>query len=1506
MKKSILFLLALLICFTVQAQQKQELWAYLENLYNKVDVKNKDKEPVFTGKEFVSKLQSNWTSGADAEVLASVQKLVERRYKPYPDISKHLEHIVQLAKLKPDASLAKNFALSSAYFLSKPGNNDFNLFAENIQLLVKDSAVSLYKSFSWVVNSLDFEIQPTPKPVVLFNNVNLGCVMNNNRQYIYNTSGVYDPVALTWKGKGGTLYWTKAGLPKDSVYTQLNRYTLMLQGTDLVADSALYINKKIIATGVFGKFEDSFKPGRPGLPRFKSYGTDVFLKDVAPDVDYKGGIVAEGKTIDGIGKPEHPATLIFETKNKSAITVKANSFNFSGKFLASKDAKVNIQYKNDSIYTPNISFVYDPNIRKVTLFQNSNLLSNSPYYDSYHKMEIRAGAIDWFIDDTIMSFTKGTGLIKEGDAHFISENYFRADDFQKVQGIDPVNPLVTLYKYSNKFKTRTFTINQFAEFALIQPDQLRLQIIKIASLGYLLFDLDTDKIILKDKLFHFVDSNNGKKDFDNLVVFSDSTRQNATINLKNLDLQVFSAPQVILSDSQKVMIAPYNYTLILKKNRDIAYAGVTRAGLFEFFSTKNNNFLYNEFRINLSEVDSLRFKVIDKRKTDTYGNPKLLYIESVIEKLRGNINIDDVDNKSGRKSYKVPYPTFKTDSSQSFVYYDRGKYGKRYSRKSFYYKVKPFKLNNLDNFMLDSLDLRGSLVSGGVFPEIKKPLIVRPDASLGIAVHTGKNGYNTYNQAKTPKGKFIGRVDLSHNGLRGDGQLRFLGSIAATDTTKLGDSTDYLFYPDRMRAQVKTWDLAESGGNVQYPQVTGVKVLQEWLPYMDKMNVKSRDVAFAMYNKKMSFKGSLVLSPEGLDGKGDAGFDKARLKSETYTFRQKELSADTAFFAIKSYDSIGDAFVANKFRAYVNFEKNNANFTANKGAAIKFPANEYKSTHTKFDWNIVTGAMKLTAPEAQGEITRINTIEKTLLANPEVDKTIGIPKFISLKPGQDSLQFFSGSADFDLNKNIITAHEVKFIRSGDATIFSPQGDITITQKIESIPIKNATLITYNDQITHEIVNADVAISSRKAYTGKGYTYYSDQKTKANKLSLSKISSDQYTGLTKGTGSVTDTSAFRLDENFDYYGAVKLNAVVKHLGFDGFFKINTTACRKGPNYWVKFDTLIDPKNIVIPIKKDLYSADYQKMEAGYKINRSTGDIYSCFMQPMPDPKDVSLFDASGVILYNKEKSEYRIGAEAVVRNPLLPGNMVSYNPDECMVRTKGRFDINPLFSPTVKFLTFGKGQYNLKNDSIKLNVLIAFDFPFLTESSQILVKAIEEANPPVFDINNDKYIRQLNEWAGEKDAELLRFDWLTGTTKAPASLKTTLLLTDIELKWDPVNQTWDCFGPLGIVIFNGKYVGRKVPGYLQLSKRQGVKEDILKLLIRLDDDHYYYFDYGKASILRIFSTNNDFVQAVSKERDAINAKYEKETESKRWQPYKISWVNKIEPVNFRAEMEEKNK
>jgi len=227
-----------------------------------------------------------------------------------------------------------------------------------------------------------------------------------------------------------------------------------------------------------------------------------------------------------------------------------------------------------------------------------------------------------------------------------------------------------------------------------------------------------------------------------------------------------------------------------------------------------------------------------------------------------------------------------------------------------------------------------------------------------------------------------------------------------------------------MRTVAESFVIDEKMGDVQYPPATGEEVKQRWLPYDDQLRSESTTSPFLMYDGS-ELTGQLTLTPEDLTGGGLFEFEKAELESNLFTFQFSDFQSDTADFRLKDDVSSfeGFQFKTNNVQADVDFVERKGDFISNDGTSMmEFPTNQYIAFMDRFTWYMDDEAIELSGSTQE---------KKTAGGTLQFEGS----RFISVNPDQDSLEFYSPAARYDLKKSIIDAKEVKFVPVADALIY---------------------------------------------------------------------------------------------------------------------------------------------------------------------------------------------------------------------------------------------------------------------------------------------------------------------------------------------------------------------------------------------------------------------------------------------------------------------------------------
>ena len=73
-------------------------------------------------------------------------------------------------------------------------------------------------------------------------------------------------------------------------------------------------------------------------------------------------------------------------------------------------------------------------------------MGRSPFFDSYHKLDITVESIQWNTNEQRIEFKPIVGNTSEQSAFFESQNYYDESVMHEIAGVNQVNPLYTLWQ----------------------------------------------------------------------------------------------------------------------------------------------------------------------------------------------------------------------------------------------------------------------------------------------------------------------------------------------------------------------------------------------------------------------------------------------------------------------------------------------------------------------------------------------------------------------------------------------------------------------------------------------------------------------------------------------------------------------------------------------------------------------------------------------------------------------------------------------------------------------------------------------------------------------------------------------------------------------------------------------------------------------------------------------------------------------------------------------------
>lgn len=1396
-------------------------------------------------KAFVTK----WDSAAfKPEIMDRIvdvsSQLSARQMRPVPHFIDFLLALNSFAEYKHDAAFFENWlmGLGEIAFAQMFNNDYLDRYFRNSLLMAKESVLYQSGSVKWKVKNNTLNFLHDTAIYVAVSNATLTCYSLKDSTEIYNVTGNYYPESQQFRGTKGTVTWEKAGYSRKDVFADLSDYTINLTKSSFSVDSAMLTHTGYFKKPVKGLLEDqaiTFKnKEKANYPRFETYAKEFKIKNIYKGVNYEGGLSFEGANVKGTGKNAVPAKITLLRNDTLYLRIRSKEFLFSKTGLSSQEVAMSLYLDKDSIYHSNLGFSYFADTRQVNLYRTSNPISKSPYFDSYHSIDMYFEYLSWNMNESkiVLSHARGASL---GRAEFVSSSFFNADYFLQLMGIDEYHPLNRLIKFSEWFYSETFPVEEFAKWLDKSTEAVTGLCIDMANKGFVFYDRTNNEITIKKKTKDFLASFAKKKDYDILDIISETKAptDNAVLDLKKYGLTVYGVSGFLLSDSQKIAIYPYQKQLTIGKNRDITFDGVVEAGLFTVFGHKFS-FSYDTFKIRLQKIDSIKISV-ETDKKDNLGNPIIKKIDNIIQLGTADLYIDKPDNKSGLQSLKQ-YPIIHA-STYSYIFYDRipGMEG-IYKQKDFYFKVDPFTYENIDHYTNQDMNLSGEFVGGNILKPMRQFLVIQENNSLGFNMTIPPAGIEIYGD----RGILYNNLSMSNKGLIGSGTIKHLTSTTVSDEFKM--------YPDSMITQASTFNIEKDGSGI-FPLLNSKDVGIKWLTKKDEwIATTATGQTFNMFENGTTLDGKLSLLPSKLNGSGILNLTDSRVTSKLFSFTSNAIKADTADYNLKTLSGNGYSFIAENANTDINFDLKSAHFRLNTDSSVvKFPEIQYICTMTDFTYDMDKRVLSM---EQKGKSnTPLLTTDKLLkLDFARLDK----PTFFATNNLSDTVAFSSWKGSYHLDQEYIEAENINYIHVADALIQPENGKIIINRRAKIQQMQNAIIAVNHRHILH---SAKIDIESTKRYAGSAIYDYVDENKEIQKIDFPQLEVD--TSTTYARGYIPASQKFLLSPAFTFTGDVALSARADNMTFTGAAGI-INKCKAIESYSIKFKSEIDPKNVMIPVSDKPRDANDNLVFSGSYINTDSTHIYPAFLSSQKSWADVDMVNSNGWLYYEKAKGRYLITSREKIIDQTLPGNMIAFDKNFCVLSGEGNIDFGSKLD-LVKLSGAGKVIHSLDSNKVNIDAMLALDFHFSTEALKVMADEIRMMpSLKAVNLNSEFSSKAMKDLLGMNVASQLKEDMdLFGATKnMPKEFTYKLLLNDVKLFWNEATSSFRSKGKIGIGFIGQQPINVYVDGFIEIQRRRS--GDMIDIYLKADQSTWYYFSYLKG-VMMTQSGNNNYNTIIAK-------------------------------------------
>lgn len=1310
-------------------------------------------------------------------------------------------------------------------------------------------------------------------PVIEFDQVDLWFITRYDSTPLQGTRGTFSLAQKTFVGEGGRFDWRSAGLPADSIFAQVTKYSFEVSKPSFKIEQAMLTFPARIREPVEGILEFSSLPASGSTktyPRFISYQGNLPLLGLGDgNLEYRGGVAMAGRQFYSAAQSGEQAELLVSDQIRRQMRARALRFDFRDSVITSSTAAITLYQDNDSIYHPAVQLRYHTRSRQLTLYRAKGLFKDVGYMSSYFNVGFSGDVIKWDLkSDSLNIFT--TNGVSQEPMVIQSINHFDPADYQVLRGNNlSFHPVALVARFVRETGQTEFYPDDLASRYKIRSNEVKIGMELLAAKGVIFYDLTNRKVTVKDRLLHLYDASTGATDYDNIKIHSYSERTaNATFNLKKRTFTVRGVEEMNISEEPMVSIKPDSSLITLLRDRDVRFNGKVMAGNFEIMG-KDFTLKYDSFFISLNRIDSIRFYVNERNAKGQMVRRRVnntivgadsvaaasggLALDDGSRQSFGTLYINRPDNKSGR--LEVPnYPRLDALAG-GVIYFDRSEVLDGAYDRSVFFVLPPFKLDSLNDVDPETINFEGTFVSGGMFPTFREKLHTQQDRSLGFSHAVPDNGYQLYGSDAT----LFGTIRMDNNGIRSSGRIDYLAASI--------ESRDFVFYPDSVTGSGTVGEMKEiTIERIPFPQVTFSEFNLKWLPKVDRFSLQSQGEPFSFYNRTADFNGNLTLSKKGTSGDGKFLTRGTETNSLQFAFASTEFDAREAEFKVNSGEPDKPALSGKNVRLDFNLGKNYADISpeVEGEAAIEFPYAQFKTSITDARWDLGTQKISM----AKGETVPLEN-----------------SYFYTTRKDLDSLVFNGEKAEYEFTNQQLRVSGVPYIVVADAKITPEGNEILIHENSRIGELTNATIVIDTLNEYHRLTDGVITIISRKEFSGHATYQFVNAVNDTFAIKMTDFHLEALTEAGKGKrtektsialqqtvahGEVTEQDKILISPRIFFKGGMVLYATKPALQLNGYVKLDL---KKIPNYntWIRHSQSGDEKEIFLDFDKAL-TEEGRRAEAGLHFGEDNS-LYITFVSEKKNPEDEDFFMPGGMLFFDKETNEFKIEDRQKAAGEKLSGKVFAYHEEKQEVKFEGPvsfFRESKDFSITAAAL----GSGNLITNDIKLNSFLMADLATPPGALELLAarltEVIKNENIPEGLGDPTELLYKIGDIAGERAAKDYEQKSLQGTVPLALvpGLAKPLVFADVNLKWSQKFKAFYSDGNLGLSHLGRTDVNGAYEGFMELRRTED-GSPVFHLFLKASPDVWCYFGV-EDNRLMIHSSIGNLNDMISKKSNAAKA------------------------------------
>ena len=1327
---------------------------------------------------------------------------------------------------------------------------------------------------------------PVRGAVIVVKDADLFMATGGDSVFVRKVSGTAVPGTNRFVATGGQFVWS---IKTNLVTAELAGFDFDMSKPEFTAQPVTLSYPAVLEAPVKGALSYKSvrrKPGAPdtGYPRFISLTNDARIKNLGDNIQYRGGLSMAGGKVLSAALDGSLSNLTVSLEGKPKFKAASRAYVLGDSVITASRAAVTIyEGAKDSLTHPGAQLKYLKGKQQLKLSREDGLYKNTPYSDSYHQMDIRTEALTWNLRQPVIDFAVLSSK-NQSSADFESKEFFTNNRYQQLKSINRLHPLQMLVGYSQAHgDAKTINVTELAENLKTSVPNMRSDMAGLARDGYVAWNPQTGEVTILPKGAHYVASARDKKDYDHIAIKSLSgSGRNATLNLNTNELLVRGVDRFNFSDdSATVYVKPDSAIIRIGKNRTINFRGAVVASAMRF-KGREFKFDYDGFYIDMAKIDSI---VIRSETRNAKGKATGKHADFALTNKgsvsTGRLFLNDPANKSGRKK-KGQYPAFDSKSGANVYFGKQDVLGGVYDS-TLVFDIPPFRLDSLNGIGKSTAGFEGTFRSGGILPDLKTKLTVQEDGSLGFVYDVPKDGFPLYKG----RGRVFDKVKMNGRGLQADGSITYQSGTFTSDA--------FVFYRDSAVAVGRTGVIAaRTEGAVDIPRISlPPNYLLHWNVKQDSMflatpagggparlyaNADRKAKTVSSYN----FTGTALLTPKGTGGDGRLDGPQSVIKSHDFNFYSDRYSGKHSTLSVKSAEANKAALTANDVAFEYNLKKGTADFVREKDskASVELPYSTFGTTLSNGHWDFKKKQVRLRMA-------------------PGADSTKAF--FYSTNPVQFGLKFKATSGLYDLAKYQMQVSGVPHIAAADAWIVPDSGRVNVGVNGKIQRLKNSVVLLDSLAKFHRLTKGSIEVVSKAAFTGSADYVI---KTANDSVSLRfnnfepdpaflmasadvsgggginpfrrpKAANGAFDGSAQGpatvaTAAVNVSNKVQLLHRIGYRGNVQLNSRRRGFAFTGEAQLQFGNDHTNSS-WIALKDSIDPKNVRINLR-DMKAPDNTPLVMGLFRAEQSGKLYPLYGALAPPPEDLTMLKVDGDLRYDAKKATYTISRSDPSDINAYEGAALTYIDSTNRITFRGPLSFIAS-SKDYKMIASGVGTANPDSARYAVDALLGIDFTMPLKAVDVMGAELAKItkNGPEAQTGATNELYKLAQFIGDKATQ--SYAARSGGAGSIAQLSPkltghTLLLSQVNLRWNEKRHAWYSVGPIGLAGAGKQSLNALVTGNVEIRREDGT--EVVEIYLEAEPQSWYYFKYDKNLMLTTSSSDNFNYEISSK------AKYDYET------------------------------